>query len=102
MPEDMGHFRRSLEKRRFHLIAGLVPYSAASRVLDAANKSTVVVVENRGTAPGFAAMEVVDSMHSRYLRDFAFRHIEDDQTIKLISILRTMCLMWRFITMERL
>ena len=35
MPEDMGHFRRSLEKRRFHIIAGLVPYSAASRVLDA-------------------------------------------------------------------
>lgn len=35
MPEDMGHFRRSLEKRRLHVIAGLVPYSAASRILDA-------------------------------------------------------------------
>jgi len=35
MPEDMGHFRRSLEKRRFHVIADLVPYSAASCVLDA-------------------------------------------------------------------
>ncbi len=35
MPEDMGHFRRSLEKRRFHLIACLVPHSEVSCVLDA-------------------------------------------------------------------
>ena len=34
MPEDMGHFRRNLEKRRFHTIAGLVPQSGVRRVLD--------------------------------------------------------------------
>ena len=32
MPGDMGHFRRSIEKRRFTLIAGLV--SPVGRVLD--------------------------------------------------------------------
>lgn len=59
------------------------PSAAGKRGRGAANKSTVVVaVENRGTAPGYAAMEVIDSMHSPHLRDFAFRHIEDDQTIK--------------------
>jgi transposase-like protein len=48
----------------------------------AANKSTVVVaVENRGTKPGFAAMEVVNSMHSNHIKDFAFRVIEEKQTI---------------------
>ncbi len=59
------------------------PSAAGKRGRGAANKSTVVVaVENRGTAPGYAAMEVIDSMHSKNLRDFAFRYIEDDQTIK--------------------
>jgi len=57
--------------------------AAGKRGRGAANKSTVVIaVENRGTAPGYAAIEVVDSMHSSHIRDFAFRHIEDDQTIK--------------------
>lgn len=35
MPEDMGYFRRNLEKRRFHTIAGFVPRSGIQRVLDA-------------------------------------------------------------------
>lgn len=35
MPEDMGHFRRSLEQRRFRLIAGLLPSRGIRRVLDA-------------------------------------------------------------------
>ncbi len=35
MPEDMGYFRRNLEKRRFHTIAGFVPRSGLQRVLDA-------------------------------------------------------------------
>ncbi|MDP2982666.1 MAG: IS1595 family transposase [Candidatus Latescibacter sp.] len=48
----------------------------------AANKSKVIVaVENRGTAPGYATMEVIESMHSNHLKDFALRAIEEDQTI---------------------
>lgn len=48
----------------------------------AANKSKVIVaVENRGTAPGYATMEVIESMHSNQLKDFALRAIEEDQTI---------------------
>jgi len=48
----------------------------------AANKSTVIVaVENRGTAPGYATMEVIESMHSNHLKDFALRVIDEDQTI---------------------
>jgi transposase-like protein len=48
----------------------------------AANKSKVMVaVENRGTAPGYAAMEVIESMHSNHLKDFALRVIEENQTI---------------------
>lgn len=35
MPEDMGYFRRNLEKRRFHTIAGFVPRAGIQRVLDA-------------------------------------------------------------------
>ena len=35
MPEDMGHFRRNLEKRRLHGIATLVPRSGVMNVLDA-------------------------------------------------------------------
>jgi len=35
MPEDMGYFRRNLEKRRFHTIAGFVPRSGIQRILDA-------------------------------------------------------------------
>ena len=49
----------------------------------AANKSKVIVaVENRGTAPGYAAMQVVERIDSNHLEDFAFRKIEEDQTIK--------------------
>jgi len=41
----------------------------------AASKSTVVVaVENCGPAAGYAAMKVIESMHSKHLIDFAFRH----------------------------
>lgn len=48
----------------------------------AANKSKVIVaVENRGTAPGYAMMEVIESMHSNHLKDFALRVIEEDQAI---------------------
>ena len=35
MPEDMRHFRMSLEKRRLHVIAGLVPSDGTERILDA-------------------------------------------------------------------
>ncbi len=56
--------------------------AAGKRGRGAANKSTVVVaVERRGTGPGFAAMEVIDSMHSKHLKDFALRAIEEKQTI---------------------
>ncbi|MBN1291479.1 MAG: methyltransferase domain-containing protein [Candidatus Latescibacteria bacterium] len=34
MPEDMGYFRRNLEKRRFQTIVSLVPRGGVSRVLD--------------------------------------------------------------------
>jgi 2-polyprenyl-3-methyl-5-hydroxy-6-metoxy-1,4-benzoquinol methylase len=34
MPEDMGHFRRNLEKRRFDLISRLVPGADVSDILD--------------------------------------------------------------------
>jgi transposase-like protein len=48
----------------------------------AANKSKVIVaVENRGTAPGYATMEVIESMHSNRLKDFALRFIDEGQTI---------------------
>jgi transposase-like protein len=56
--------------------------SSGKRGRGAANKSTVVVaVESRGTEPGFAAMEVVNSMHSKHIKDFALRAIEEEQTI---------------------
>ncbi len=46
------------------------------------NKSKVIVaVENRGTAPGYAKMRVIESMHSNRLEDFALRVIEEGQTI---------------------
>lgn len=49
----------------------------------AANKSKVVVaVENRGTAPGYAAMQVVERIDSNHLEDFALRNIEEDQMVK--------------------
>jgi transposase-like protein len=48
----------------------------------AANKSTVIVaVERHGSSAGYAAMEVVDSMQSTHLRDFALRAIKENQTI---------------------
>ena len=34
IPEDMRHFRRSLEKRRFSLISGLVPVDGSANILD--------------------------------------------------------------------
>ena len=56
--------------------------TSGKRGRGAANKSTVVVaVESRGTGPGFAAMEVVNSMHSKHIKDFALRAIEEEQTI---------------------
>ncbi len=56
--------------------------TSGKRGRGAANKSTVVVaVENRGTGPGFAKMEVVNSMHSKHIKDFALRAIEEEQTI---------------------
>ena len=57
--------------------------ASGKRGRGASNKSTVVIaVENRGTTSGYATMEVIESMHSNHLKDFAFRHIENDQTIK--------------------
>ncbi len=48
----------------------------------AINKSTVIVaVERHGYSAGYAAMEVIESMHSRHLRDFALRTVEEEQTI---------------------
>ena len=38
-------------------------------------------MERHGYSAGYAAMEVVESMHSKYLKDFAFRAIEEKQTI---------------------
>ena len=56
--------------------------SAGKRGRGAANKSLVAItVENRGTAPGFATMKVIDSMNSKNLKDFALGGIEKDQTI---------------------
>ena len=56
--------------------------TSGKRGRGAANKSTVVVaVENRGTGPGFAKMEVVNIMHSKHIKDFALRAIEEEQTI---------------------
>jgi transposase-like protein len=57
--------------------------ASGKRGRGAANKSTVLVaVENRGTAPRYAAMEVVESMASNHLKDFVYRHIDDVHTIK--------------------
>ena len=48
----------------------------------AANKSAVVVaVERHGSSAGYAAMEVVESMHSKHLKAFALRAVEEEQTI---------------------
>lgn len=48
----------------------------------AANKSAVVVaVERHGSSAGYAAMEVVESMHSKHLKAFALRTVEEKQTI---------------------
>lgn len=57
--------------------------ASGKRGRGAANKSKVIVaVENRGTAPGYAAMQVVERIDSKNLEDFAFRKINEDQTIK--------------------
>jgi len=56
--------------------------TSGKRGRGAANKSTVVVaVERHESSAGYAAMEVVESMHSEHLEDFALRVIEEDQTI---------------------
>jgi transposase-like protein len=57
--------------------------SSGKRGRGAANKSKVIVaVENRGNAPRFAAMDVVESMESKHLKDFVCRHIDVEHTIK--------------------
>lgn len=50
MPEEMGHFYRSLEKRRLRLISGLVPGTGVSRILDAGcgNGWLSEMLDNRG------------------------------------------------------
>lgn len=56
--------------------------TSGKRGRGAANKSAVVVaVERHGYSAGYAAMAVVESMHSKYLKDFALRAIEEKQTI---------------------
>ena len=56
--------------------------TSGKRGRGAANKSAVVVaVERHGSSAGYAAMEVVESMHSKHLKDFALRAIEEEQTI---------------------
>jgi transposase-like protein len=56
--------------------------TSGKRGRGAANKSTVVVaVERHGASAGYAAMAVVESMHSKHLKDFALRAIEEDQMI---------------------
>jgi len=50
MPGDMGLFRHSFEKRRFQVIAGLLPRSGCERVLDAGAGSGWLseILSNRG------------------------------------------------------
>ncbi len=49
----------------------------------ATNKSKVVIaVENKGKAPGYAAMQVVDSIDSDHIENFAIQNIIEEQTIK--------------------
>ena len=56
--------------------------ASGKRGRGAANKSAVVVaVERHGNSAGYAAMEVIESMHSKHLNDFAVRTIEEGQTI---------------------
>lgn len=56
--------------------------TSGKRGRGAANKSTVVVaVESRGQSAGYAAMEVVESMHTTHINDFAMRAIKENQTI---------------------
>lgn len=57
--------------------------TSGKRGRGAANKSIVLIaVENRGTAPRYAAMEVAESMESKHLKDFVCRHIDDEHVIK--------------------
>lgn len=56
--------------------------ASGKRGRGAANKSTVVVaVESRDHSAGHAMMEVVESMHSKYLKQFALKSITKKQTI---------------------
>ena len=56
--------------------------TSGKRGRGAANKSTVVIaVERHSASAGSAAMEVVDSMHSKNINNFAMRAIEENQTI---------------------
>ncbi len=56
--------------------------TSGKRGRGAANKSAVVIaVERHGSSAGYAAMEVVESMHSKHLKNFALRAIEENQTI---------------------
>lgn len=57
--------------------------SKGKRGRGAGNKSPVIVaVEYRGSKPGFASMDVVDSMHAEELNDFAFRHFGENPILK--------------------
>jgi transposase-like protein len=57
--------------------------ASGKRGRGATNKSTVLVaVENRGTAPRYAAMEVIQSMASNHLKEFVRRHIDDEHILK--------------------
>jgi len=57
--------------------------SPGKRGRGALNKSKVVIaVENRGTHPGYATMQVVNHIDSNHLREFVYRAIEPHQTIK--------------------
>ena len=56
--------------------------SAGKRGRGAANKSAVVIaVERRSSSAGYAAMEIIDSMHSKHLTNFAVKAIEENQII---------------------
>lgn len=57
--------------------------ASGKRGRGATNKSTVLVaVENRGTTPRYAAMEVIQSMASNHLKEFVCRHIDDEHILK--------------------
>ena len=57
--------------------------TSGKRGRGSSNKSKVVVaVENRGKHAGYATMQVVEHVDSKNIKDFAFRNIEIEQSIK--------------------